>query len=132
MKNNLALEYKVKQQPSCRIGVVGLGVGTIGAFAKAGDYVRFYEINPQVTDIAKRYFHFLEICQANGATYDIVHGDARLKLEQELKEKPAGHQFDVLCLDAFSGDAVPTPTAVNVAAGYSLRIAITSDARFAS
>jgi hypothetical protein len=104
----LALEHKVQQQPHCRIGVVGLGVGTIGAFAKAGDYVRFYEINPQVTHIAKTYFHFLEQCRANQATYDIVHGDARLKLEQELNEEPAGHRFDVLCLDAFSGDAVPT------------------------
>ena len=101
----LALEYKVQQQPHCRIGVVGLGVGTIAAFAKEGDYVRFYEINPQVTEIAKKHFHFLEDCKA---PYDVVHGDARLKLEEELKEKPEGHQFDVLCLDAFSGDAVPT------------------------
>src|SRR5262245_15956476 len=101
----LALEYKVQQQAHCRIGVVGLGVGTIGAFAKEGDYVRFYEINPQVTEIAKTYFHFLANCKA---PYDIVHGDARLKLEEELTAKPEGHQFDVLCLDAFSGDAVPT------------------------
>jgi len=102
----LALEYKVQQQPQCRIGVVGLGVGTIGAFAKEGDYVRFYEINPQVTHIAKTHFHFLEDCRAQ---YHIVHGDARLKLEQELKDTNGkGYQFDVLCLDAFSGDAVPT------------------------
>jgi len=101
----LALEYKVAQQPHCRIGVVGLGVGTVAGFAKEGDYVRFYEINPQVTHIAKTHFHFLEDCKA---PYDIVHGDARLKLEQELKDKPEGNQFDVLCLDAFSGDAVPT------------------------
>jgi len=100
----LALEYKVKQQPMCRIGVVGLGVGTIAAFAKEGDYVRMYEINPQVTDIAKKHFHFLADCKAK---YDIIHGDARLKLEQELAET-GSHQFDVLCLDAFSGDAVPT------------------------
>jgi hypothetical protein len=101
----LALEYKVQQHPHCRIGVVGLGVGTIAAFAKEGDYVRLYEINPQVTYIAKEYFHFLEDCKVKP---EIVHGDARLKLEQELKEHPEGHQFDVLCLDAFSGDAVPT------------------------
>jgi hypothetical protein len=102
----LALEYKVQQQPHCRIGVVGLGVGTIAAFAKAGDYVRFYEINPQVTYIAKTYFHFLENCKA---PCDIVHGDARLKLEQELAASGGkGHGFDLLCLDAFSGDAVPS------------------------
>jgi hypothetical protein len=103
--SRLAIEYKVQQQPHCRIGVVGLGIGTIAGFAKEGDYVRLYEINPQVTDIAKRYFHFLPDCKA---PYDVVHGDARLKLEQELKDNPAGHQFDLLCLDAFSGDAVPT------------------------
>jgi hypothetical protein len=103
--SRLAIEYKVQQQPHCRIGVVGLGIGTIAGFAKEGDYVRLYEINPQVTDIAKRYFHFLPDCKA---PYEVIHGDARLKLEQELKENPAGHQFDLLCLDAFSGDAVPT------------------------
>jgi spermidine synthase len=100
----LALEYKVGQQPNCRIGVVGLGVGTIAAFAKESDYVRMYEINPQVTEIAKKYFYYLADCKAK---YDIIHGDARLKLEQELAET-GSHQFDVLCLDAFSGDAVPT------------------------
>lgn len=101
-----ALEYKVKQQPNCRIGVLGLGIGTIAGFAKAGDYVRMYEINPEVIDIAKRYFHFLEDCPAQ---QDIVLGDARLQMERELAESGGkGHQFDVLCLDAFSGDAVPT------------------------
>jgi spermidine synthase len=58
-----------------------------------------------VTEIAKTYFHYLEDCQA---PYDVIHGDARLQLEEELKENPQGHEFDVLCLDAFSGDAVPT------------------------
>jgi spermidine synthase len=100
----LALEHKVAQQPNCRIGVVGLGVGTIAAFAKETDYVRMYEINPQVTEIAKKHFYYLADCKAK---YDIIHGDARLRLEQELTET-GSHQFDVLCLDAFSGDAVPT------------------------
>ena len=108
----VSLEYKVAKEPKCRIGVVGLGVGTIAAFAKETDYVRFYEINPQVTHIAKTYFHYLEDCKA--PTPDIVHGDARLKLEQELKET-GSHQFDVLCLDAFSGDAVPTHLLTNEA-----------------
>jgi hypothetical protein len=98
----LALEYKVKAVPNCRIGVVGLGVGTIAAFAKESDYVRFYEINPQVTDIANEYFYFLKDCKTQ-LPVDVVHGDARLKLEQEKN-----NEFDVLCLDAFSGDAVPT------------------------
>jgi hypothetical protein len=101
----LALEYKVQQQPSCYIGVVGLGIGTIAAFAKETDRLRFYEINPQVTHIAKKYFHFLSDCKTSDV--EIIHGDARLKLEEELAAT-GGHQFDVLCLDAFSGDAVPT------------------------
>jgi spermidine synthase len=77
-------------------------VGTIAAFAKESDYVRFYEINPQVTDIANEYFYFLKDCKTEQPV-DIVHGDARLKLELEKN-----NEFDVLCIDAFSGDAVPT------------------------
>jgi hypothetical protein len=101
-----ALEYKVAKEPHCRIGVIGLGIGTIASFAKAGDYLRFYEINPEVIDIADRYFHFLGDCPAEK---EIIVGDARLQLERELRETDGrGHQFDVLCLDAFSGDAVPT------------------------
>lgn len=104
----LALEHKVASVPNCRIGIVGLGVGTIAAFAKETDYVRFYEINPQVTHIAKTYFHYLSDCRT-AKPVDIIHGDARLKLEQELIETEGkGLEFDVLCLDAFSGDAVPT------------------------
>jgi len=99
-----ALEYKT-QKPDCRIGVVGLGIGTIAGFAKEGQYVRMYEINPEVTKIALNPpFRFLSDCKAK---VDLVAGDARLQLERELA-KSGSHQFDVLCLDAFSGDAVPT------------------------
>jgi hypothetical protein len=100
-----AIEFKL-QKGKCRIGVVGLGIGTIAGFARAGDYVRMYEINPEVIKIAQNPpFHFLADCQGE---MDIVLGDARLQLERELKSDPRGSQFDVLCLDAFSGDAVPT------------------------
>jgi len=65
-----------------------------------------YEINPEVIEIAQRYFTFLRECPA---PVDIVLGDARLQLERELEETGGrGQQFDVLCLDAFTGDAVPT------------------------
>jgi hypothetical protein len=97
-----AMEFKT-QKPDCRIGVVGLGIGTLAGFAKEGQYVRWYEINPEVIDIAQKQFHFLGDCKAK---QDIVLGDARLQLERELRET-GSHQFDVLCLDAFSGDAVP-------------------------
>ena len=103
----VTLEYKIAKQPNCHIGVVGLGIGTIAAFAKETDRLRFYEINPQVTHIAKKYFHFLSDCKTPDV--EIIHGDARLKLEEELSANDGqGHQFDVLCIDAFSGDAVPT------------------------
>lgn len=83
-----------------RIGAIGLGVGTIAAYARAGDLFRFYEINPQVVALATQYFTFLS--DAKGQT-ETVLGDARLQLEKE----PPQH-FDLLVLDAFSGDAIPT------------------------
>ncbi|HEY1148027.1 MAG TPA: fused MFS/spermidine synthase [Pseudoduganella sp.] len=82
-----------------RIGVVGLGAGTMAAYCRPGDYYRFYEINPLVISLARQQFTFLAGCQAS---VDIVAGDARLSLEREPSQ-----QFDVLVLDAFSGDAVP-------------------------
>ncbi|MEX0585612.1 MAG: fused MFS/spermidine synthase, partial [Pirellulales bacterium] len=83
-----------------RIGVVGLGVGTIAAYGEPGDYLRFYEINPQVIDAAREHFTFLSDCPA---TVDVILGDARLSMEREPAQR-----FDVLVLDAFSGDAIPT------------------------
>jgi SAM-dependent methyltransferase len=86
-----------------RVGVVGLGCGTIAAYGKAGDYVRYYEINPQVIRIAGEYFSY---CKDSRAEVDIVLGDARIKMEQELA---AGQpqRFDVLAIDAFSSDSIP-------------------------
>jgi SAM-dependent methyltransferase len=82
-----------------RIGVIGLGAGTTAAYGKAGDVHRYYEINPQVVDVAQREFTFLSSTKAQVTT---VLGDARLVLEAE---PPQG--FDVLAVDAFSGDSVP-------------------------
>jgi SAM-dependent methyltransferase len=82
-----------------RIGVVGLGVGTIATYAGHGDYVRFYEINPEVEHIARTRFSYLAECPAK---VDVVLGDARLSMEAE-----APQNFDVLALDAFNGDSVP-------------------------
>ncbi len=83
-----------------RIGLVGLGAGTLAAYGKAGDTFRFYEINQNVTYLAQRHFTFLKNCPS---TVEIIHGDARLVLENE-----APQEFDLLVLDAFSGDAIPT------------------------
>jgi hypothetical protein len=88
---------------SLRIGVVGLGVGTVATYAVAGDSYRFYEINPQVIQFAMEHFTYIGDARARGVEVQIVLGDARLTLE---REPPQG--FDVLFLDAFSGDALPT------------------------
>jgi hypothetical protein len=87
-------------RPVRRIGVVGLGAGTAAAYGRAGDTIRFYEINPQMIHIAQTYFTFLT---KSPATITLVEGDARLTLAQE-----AAQHFDLLVLDAFSGDAIPT------------------------
>ncbi len=82
-----------------RIGVIGLGIGTIAAFGRRGDYVRFYEINPDVLRFAREYFTYLADTPAR---WDVVLGDGRLSLD---REEPA--DFDILVLDAFTSDAVP-------------------------
>jgi hypothetical protein len=82
-----------------RVGVIGLGAGTLAAYGKAGDYFRFYEINPLILNIATRSFSYL---RDTPARTDIVTGDARLSLAAEPPQ-----QFDVLAVDAFSGDAIP-------------------------
>lgn len=81
------------------IGVVGLGIGTLAAYGRSGDRIRMYEINPQVIELAREHFSFLRDCAAEQT---IITGDARLSLEFEPPQ-----QFDVLVLDAFSGDAIP-------------------------
>jgi hypothetical protein len=85
-----------------RVGVVGLGVGTLAAYADAGDAFRFYEINPAVIQLADAYFTYLDDARQRGATIDLAVGDGRVTLESEPTQK-----FDVLVLDAFNGDAVP-------------------------
>lgn len=71
----------------------------MATYGKPGDVFRFYEINPEVTTLARKYFSFLSDCRGQ---IEIATGDARLLLEQEKS-----HNFDVLVLDAFSGDAIP-------------------------
>ncbi len=81
------------------VGIVGLGAGTLATYGKPGDRFRFYEINPAVYQLATTWFTYLTQCEAR---VDVVFGDARLSLEQEPSQ-----QFDLLVLDAFSGDATP-------------------------
>jgi hypothetical protein len=82
-----------------RVGVIGLGAGSIAAYARKGDLFRFYEINPQVIEIAHKEFTFLD---KSPGKMEVVLGDGRLSLEREHNQ-----QFDVLAIDAFSGDSIP-------------------------
>ena len=86
-----------------RVGVVGLGAGTIAALARPGDYIRFYEINPDVVTIAERYFTFLK---DTPAVVEVVTGDARVQMEAEVARNQP-QSFDILAVDAFSSEAIP-------------------------
>jgi hypothetical protein len=82
-----------------RIGILGLGCGTLAAYGRPGDTLRIYEINPLVIGIANREFSYL---RDTPAKVEVALGDGRLVLESE----PDQH-FDILVMDAFSGDSVP-------------------------
>ncbi len=94
---------RVLEGESLNIGVIGLGVGTLAAYAREGDRFRFYEINPEVVRMARQYFTYLDKTRAS---LEIVLGDARLQLEREL-EAGNPQKFDLLVVDAFNGDAIP-------------------------
>ena len=83
-----------------KLGVVGLGTGTLAVYGRAGDEMRIYEINEQVLDLARSEFTYLADTPANIVP---VLGDGRLMLERETPQ-----QFDLLAMDAFSGDSIPT------------------------
>jgi spermidine synthase len=82
------------------VGIVGLGAGTLAAYGKPLDEFTFYEIDPLVSRVANSKFSFLKLSLA---TVKIVIGDGRLSLEKEPPQK-----FDLLVIDAFSGDTIPT------------------------
>jgi SAM-dependent methyltransferase len=82
-----------------RVGVVGLGAGTIAAYGRTGDVFRFYDINSDVVKLARTEFSFLA---DSPAKVEVALGDARLSLERESPQN-----FDILALDAFSSDAIP-------------------------
>ena len=91
---------------SLRVGAIGLGAGTIAAYGEPGDYIRFYEINPAVTEIATDENGYFTYLRDSRARIEVVPGDARLSMERELANGNP-QAFDVLVLDAFAGDAIP-------------------------
>jgi hypothetical protein len=86
-----------------RIGVVGLGAGMIAAHGRAGDVMRYYELNPSVLDLVDRRFTFLK---EGKARTDVLLGDGRLVLERQLRAGEA-QGFDILVLNAFRGASPP-------------------------
>ncbi|MBI3161603.1 MAG: fused MFS/spermidine synthase [Chloroflexi bacterium] len=102
----LLLNHHPRKGRGLRVGVLGLGAGTLAVFGQEGDSYRFYEINPVVIDLAKGeggYFTFLTDSKAE---IEIVPGDARISLERELAQGER-QNFDVLVLDTFSSDSIP-------------------------
>jgi hypothetical protein len=83
-----------------RVGIIGLGAGTLARYARAGDTFRFYEINPDVVAMANRHFTFLSDALA---APEVVEGDARLRMAAEPPQN-----YDLLIVDAFTSDAIPT------------------------
>jgi hypothetical protein len=87
------------ERPDMRMGVIGLGVGTMATFVGPGQSVTFYEINPEVERLAREYFWYLTECRGK---VDVVLGDGRLSLERQEPQK-----LNLFVLDAFSSDAIP-------------------------
>lgn len=98
-----ALVLNALEKPARRIAVVGLGTGTLAAWGRPGDVIRFYEINADVERMARTWFTFLADSKART---EVVLGDARVQLERELAAGQS-HDFDVIAVDAFSSDAIP-------------------------
>lgn len=98
----LLMNYFPRTEKGLRVGMVGLGAGTLAAYGRKGDFYRFYDINPQVVAIAKTHFTYLRDTKA---TIDITLDDGRLALEKEVKRNEK--KYDIVILDAFSDDAIP-------------------------
>jgi hypothetical protein len=86
-------------QGARKVGILGLGAGALAVYGRRGDFFRFYEIDPQVAAVAMTEFSFL---RDSLAQIDIVLGDGRLSLERE-----APQNYDLLAIDAFTGDSIP-------------------------
>ncbi len=98
----LALEHLFPMM-NIKVGLIGLGAGTLAAYSRPGDEYTFYELNPNVEAMAWRYFSYLEKSKGD---INIILGDGRVSLNNELTAGKINN-YQVLVLDAFSGDSVP-------------------------
>ena len=97
--SGIGLAIKSLQSEARRVAVIGLGTGTLAVYGRQGDVYRFYELNPDVVDVARSQFTYLT---QSAAKVDTVLGDARLTMERE-----APQSYDVIAIDAFSSDSIP-------------------------
>jgi hypothetical protein len=100
---DVAFNLLREQHKPLRVGVIGLGTGTLASFGRSGDSFQFYEIDPKINLLAHKYFTYLEDSKAETR---VRLGDARLYLDRQLHTE-GDQEFDLLVLDAFSGDAIP-------------------------
>lgn len=100
-----------------KVGLVGLGAGTLAIYGESGDTFRFYEINPDVVALARSHFSYLNDAVAR---IEVVPGDARLVLQDEAR-RGESQQFDVMLIDAFSSDAIPVHLATRQAVALYLQ-----------
>jgi hypothetical protein len=91
------------EKNAIRVGAIGLGVGTVAAYGRPGDFFRFYEINSNVESVAREYFGYLDNSKAD---IEVVIGDGRRTMQRELETR-GSQQYDVIIVDAFNGDAIP-------------------------
>lgn len=98
---NLAIQAmrEKKNNKPLKIGIIGLGVGTITALCKEGDEITYFEIDPKIKNIAETQFTYLKNPKPK---VNIILGDGRLRLQEQLNTK-----YDILLVDAFSGDSIP-------------------------
>lgn len=98
-ESGIGLAIKHLPQGPRRVGIIGLGVGSLSAYARPGDVYRFYDINPLVEKVARQEFSYLSDCRGK---VEVLIGDGRLLLESESNQN-----YDLLVIDAFSSDSIP-------------------------
>jgi hypothetical protein len=97
---------RAQRQRPLNIAIVGMGSGALAAYAQPGDSLLFYEINPDVVTLARRWFTYWDDAVARGVALELALGDARLVIEREVAAG-GGRPLDLLVIDAFSSDAIP-------------------------
>ena len=109
--NESGVAYAIKNHPAAlqrplRVGIIGLGTGTLAYYANERDDYTFYEIDPAIHRVAETYFTYVGDARARGAVASVQIGDARIQMERALQQGHA-QEFDVLVIDALSSDSIP-------------------------